>query len=270
MSATVAAAAVLMAGDIEQTWTTLTSRTLAARWWGEFDHDIDRVAGEVIVRTGSTSFYRLWIDELEPPTSIRMTSAFLGVSPMTTVRIELSALPEGVRVHVIEELAAADPAGSALATDLWWHRLEALRRIVEQTSAAADDDLLSERTLPNPRWRPLHTANIGQWLPVSGPEFPPRQFFIVDSDGARPFPISNWHADYDERVSMRVVLATTGPASRIEMTVRESDGVVRIAVAHTGWSDLALDREVRQVLRSRFRATWRLALDNARSFGESS
>jgi uncharacterized protein YndB with AHSA1/START domain len=261
---TIAAATVTVAADIAQTWRTITTADLALRWWGDFDHDIDQIAQQLTVQTGSTSFYRLWIEALEPPSLVTLSSAFLGVSPMTTVRVKLAQLPGAVEVRVAEELPVADPAALALAADLWGHRLQALRRLVERTEPPDDlDELLCERSLLHPQWRPLHTANIGRWLPMSGPEFPPRHLFIIDSDGARPFPITCWHAEYDERVELRIALSPTGPVTRVELSIRESDGVLRLTVQHTGWSELDVDGEVRQVLRSRFHATWRHAVDIA-------
>ena len=89
MSTSRADAEVVIDAGIDEIWNAITSSEQAYRWWGLSDGDLDQVAREVTVQTGSSSFYRLWIDRIAAPRLLEFTSSYLGVTPTTTVRWEL-------------------------------------------------------------------------------------------------------------------------------------------------------------------------------------
>jgi len=257
-----AEAEVVIDAGIDQIWNAITSSAQAYRWWGLSDGDLDQVAREVTVQTGSSSFYRLWIDRIAAPRLLEFTSSYLGVTPTTRVRWELEPdAGSAVRVRVAERLQDRQPAALRLAGELWHLRLTMLRHVLEGTPAPGlPPDILLSAELSGPGWRPLHPSNLVGWLPISGPELPPRWFYVIDSEGARPFPVVGWRSHYDDRLGIELQVQPDGPSTRADLSITESFGSVLLTVRHTGWAELPTDAEIRLELRSRFYATWRLAI----------
>lgn len=262
MSTAQAEADVTIDAGIDEVWNAITSGRQASRWWGLSDGDLDQVAREVTVQTGSASFYRVWVDRIQAPGLLEFTSAYLGVTPTTVVRWRLEpAAGHGVRVRVTESLQEDQPATVRLAGELWQLRLAMLRSLLERTpTPRLPPDIVVSSELSGPGWRPLHPSNLTGWLPVSGPELPPHWFYVIDSDGARPFPIVGWRSHYDDRLGIDLQVQPDGASTRADLAISESDGAVLLTVRHTGWAELPIDTEIRLELRSRFSATWRLAI----------
>src|SRR6185437_13110778 len=244
MSQVQAAAEITIDADPDEVWNAITLCEQAHRWWGLADGDLDQVAREVTVQTGSASFYRLWIDQVEAPRLLEFTSSYLGVTPTTVVRWRLDPRPgSGVRVQIRELLGEQEqPASARLAGELWQLRLTMLRHVLEHTPVPSlPPDIVLSRALAGPGWRPLHPSNLVGWLPVSGPELPPRWFYVIDSEGARPFPIVGWRSHYDDRLGIEIQVQPDGPSTRADLSISESDGVVLLTVRHTGWAELPTD-----------------------------
>lgn len=265
MSGAQVQSSITIRAGIQAVWQAITLSSLAHHWWGLMDQDLDQLAREVSVRTGSSSFYRLWVERVEAPRLLEFTSSYLGVLPVSTVTWRLAQGPDrAVRVHLLERLPAGQPAELRLAEQLWELRLAMLRHVVEGTPRPSlPADIVFGCPLANPGWRPLHPSNLIRWLPVSGPELPPHWFYVIDSEGARPFPITGWRTHYDDRLGIDLELQPGGPPTRADLSISVSDGAVLLSVRHTGWAELALDAEIRLELRSRFQATWQLAISQA-------
>jgi uncharacterized protein YndB with AHSA1/START domain len=253
-----------------QAWRMLVEASFARTWWGRLDADITHVAQQLTVSTGSSSHYRVWVDTLVPGRVLEFSWAYLGVSPIRTVRIEiLEARPGTVRVRVVEQLETRDAASLHQAGELWRHRLDRLVAAAGSASGsvagiqARPDDITVRCTLDKPGWRPLHTAVLHDWLPLSGSPAAPQWFYVVDSLGPRRFPITRWLAHYDDLIVIGIQILPGVRVTRAEVSVQAEAASVELAVRHTGWSSLPLDAESREVLRDRFVATWRHALRRA-------
>jgi uncharacterized protein YndB with AHSA1/START domain len=264
---------VIVPGDVESVWAMIVEARHAVHWWGRLDQDLTHVAQELTIATGSTSFYRLWVDAFAPGRAAAFTSAYLGVSPITRVRFELTQTVAGVAVQVVECLEGANPATIHQARQLWQHRLN---RLVTATHgrpsggtvilAQGTDDITASRTLGSSASRPLHAAVLAKWLPLGGAG-ESRWFFVVDGHGPRPFPITHWWLHYDDLITIGIQVAPNHPDTEAQISVAAHDDAVDLVVRHGGWATVAIDEESREVLRDRFAATWQHALYRATLIG---
>ncbi|MET7459366.1 hypothetical protein [Nonomuraea sp. NPDC005501] len=265
---------VELPSDAATVWRMLVDAGRAQAWWGRLERDITHIAQELTVSTGSSSVYRVWIESIVPGRALEFTSAYLGVSPLSAVRLEV--LGSGpVRLRVTEALDAADPATVYQVRLLWQHRFDRLAAALpvapagpgaEVAGAAGGGpipDISVRCTLDRPGWRPLHRAVLGEWLPLSGPAWPPRWFYVVDSEGPRPFPILRWRVHFDDLIALGIEAVRGSPPTEAEVAVTANASSLELRVRHTGWSALDLDTETREVLRDRFLATWQHTLQRA-------
>ncbi|MEV0147125.1 MULTISPECIES: hypothetical protein [unclassified Nonomuraea] len=265
---------VELPSDAATVWRMLVDAGRAQAWWGRLESDITHIAQELSVSTGSSSVYRVWIESIVPGRTLEFTSAYLGVSPLSSVRFEV--LGSGpVRLRVTEALDAADPATVYQVRRLWQHRFDRLAAALPVAPAGPGDEVaevvaggpipdISVRcTLDRPGWRPLHRAVLGEWLPLSGPAWPPRWFYVVDSEGPRPFPIIRWRMHFDDLIALGIEAVRGSPPTEAEVAVTANASSLELRVRHTGWSALDLDTETREVLRDRFLATWQHTLQRA-------
>ncbi|MFI7445620.1 hypothetical protein [Nonomuraea indica] len=268
---------VALRSDAATVWRMLVDAGRARAWWGRLESDITHVAQELTVATGSSSVYRVWIESVLPGRTLEFASAYLGVGPVSSVRLDV--LGSGpVRLRVTETLESADPATVYQVRRLWQHRFDRLAAAltaapagpVDGTAgdAAADDsapipDISVRCTLDRPGWRPLHRSVLTEWLPLSGPAWPPRWFYVVDSAGPRPFPIIRWRTHFDDLVALGIEAVRGCPPTEAEVAVTATSASLELRVRHTGWSYLDLDAETREVLRDRFLATWQHTLQRA-------
>lgn len=268
--------------DAGTVWRMLVHARRAQAWWGRLAMDITHVAQELTVTTGTSSVYRVWIETISPERTLAFTSAYLGVSPVTSVRFDVLG-SEPVRLRVSEALESADPATIYQVRLLWQRRFDRLAALLPGTPAtsgrmvAAGDlpimeavadgdgpaDIAVRRTLDRPGWRPLHRAVLSEWLPLSGPAWPPRWFYVIDSEGPRPFPIVRWRTHFDDLIALGIEAVPGCPPTEAEVAVTATSTALELRVRHTGWSALDLDAETREVLRDRFLATWRHTLQRA-------
>jgi uncharacterized protein YndB with AHSA1/START domain len=245
-------------------WRTLVEARHARSWWGRLGRDITHVAQQVVVRTGSASHYRLWIETLEPGTLLEFTSAYLGVEPLTFVRVEVSEhRPDRTRFRLSEQLATEDPATVHQARELWRHRLDRLTATTAQAGPDDGDAIVLARGLGGTGRRPLHGAVLGDWLPLSGTGWPPRWFHVVDSHGARPFPITGWQVHYDDRLVIGIGIVSGARPTRADIGLGVRRESLELTVRHSGWLAVDIDAEAREMVRDRFAATWRHALCRA-------
>ncbi|MEW9552903.1 hypothetical protein [Nonomuraea sp. NPDC050783] len=270
--------AVELPCDAATAWEMLVRAGRARAWWGRMEGDITHVAQEVAVSTGASSVYHVWIEAMVPEHVLEFTSAYLGVSPVTRVRFDvLGAGP--VRLRVTETLESTDPATLYQARRLWQHRLARLVAALPAAPAVAPGagagggyapgdappvgDISVCCTLDRPGWRPLHRAVLRDWLPLSGPAWPPRWFYVIDSEGPRPFPIIRWRVHFDDLIALGIEAVRGCPPTEAEVAVTATPAALELRVRHTGWSALDLDAETREVLRDRFLATWQHTLQRA-------
>jgi uncharacterized protein YndB with AHSA1/START domain len=269
---------VQLPSDAATVWRMLADARLAQTWWGRLEASITHVAQELTISTGSSSVYRIWIDSIVPGRILEFTSAYLGVSPVSSVRFEV--LGSGpVRLRVTEALESADAATVHQVRRLWQHRFDRLAAALPQVASAAFDsrgaraaagdgpapiaDITVRCTLDRPGWRPLHRAVLGDWLPLSGPAWPPRWFYVVDSEGPRPFPIIRMRVHFDDLIAFGIEAVPGCPPTEAEVAVTARSASLELQVRHTGWSELDLDAQMREVLRDRFLATWQHTLRRA-------
>ncbi|MBP2702988.1 hypothetical protein JOL79_04120 [Microbispora sp. RL4-1S] len=269
---------VRLESDPATVWLMLVEAGRAQAWWGRLERDITHVAQELSVSTGSSSLYRVWIESITPGEALEFTSAYLGVSPVSSVRFDLSGAGP-VRLCVTETVDSADPATIYQVRRLWQHRFDRLAAALPAMSATDGvsdiaelgarggpgpiPDISVRRTLDRPGWRPLHRAVLSEWLPLSGPAWPPRWFYVVDSEGPRPFPIVRWHTHFDDLITLGIEAVRGSPPTEAEVAVTAHSASLELQVRHTGWSALDLDAETREVLRDRFLATWQHTLQRA-------
>jgi len=266
MSETRVERSIEVPGDAGSVWPLLVRAGSTRAWWGLLDDDIASVAQQLTVHTGTVSCYRIWIESIVVHRSVEFSSAYLGVCPVSNVRIALSETASGiVRVTVAETLPTRVPATVHQAGELWRHRLDRLAAIVRSDDAAVDPcaDITIRRTLDRLAWRPLHLAVLRDWLPLSGPGSPPRWFYAVDSDGPRRFPVTRWRVHYDDAIAMGIEIVAGAPPTEAEISVTARAASVELSVRHSGWSAQRLDAETLEVLRDRFAATWRHAVNRA-------
>jgi len=241
-------------------WLALTGASGLRHWWGAADHDLDTVAQEVTVRTGSSSLHRLWVERVEPPRRLDLTGSYLGVTRPHHIRIDIGE--EGT-VSVREFLTDPPPALTHLTRELWRYRLGRLATLFRESGPDPEPDRLTlSRTLQTPRWRPLHRQNLPAWLPITDLGLPPRSFYVIDTVGARAFPVTGWQTHYDERLSIEITVNPNYPATRAALQVNSTAvGDLRLDLCHSGWVTAGPDAETRQMLRTIFLATWRAALE---------
>ncbi|MEU5264608.1 hypothetical protein [Amycolatopsis sp. NPDC021455] len=253
--------------DAGAAWRTLVEARRTRPWWGRLDRDITRVAQQVVVRTGSASHYRLWIETLEPGRLLEFTSAYLGVEPVTFVRVEVAEPGPGrTRLRLSEQLATDDPATVHQARELWRHRLDRLTATTDtaaQSGPVDGDAIVVARDLGGAGRRPLHGAVLRDWLPLSGTGWPPRWFHVVDSHGARPFPITGWQVHYDDRLVIGIGIVPGVRPTRADIGLAVGRESLELTVRHSGWLTIDIDAEAREMVRDRFAATWRHALRRA-------
>jgi hypothetical protein len=271
---------VRLPSDAATVWRMLVEAGRARMWWGRLETDVTHVAQELTVSTGSSSVYRVWIESILPGRTLELASAYLGVSPVSSVRFDV--LGSGpVRLRVTETLESADPATVYQVRRLWQHRFDRLAAALtaaperpedgtetDAADAAVDGpgpipDISVRCTLDRPGWRPLHRSVLSEWLPLSGPAWPPRWFYVVDSAGPRPFPIIRWRTHFDDLVALGIEAVPGCPPTEAEVAVTATSTSLELRVRHTGWSALDLDAETREVLRDRFLATWQHTLQRA-------
>src|SRR5947209_16165399 len=101
---------VVVPADVGTVWGMITRADRTQRWWGRLERDFTHIAQELTVSTGSASQYRLWVDVLETARLMEFTSAYLRVSPISRVRIEMEPVDGGVLVRVGEALETGDAA----------------------------------------------------------------------------------------------------------------------------------------------------------------
>ncbi|MFI6712471.1 hypothetical protein ACIBF7_38950 [Nonomuraea sp. NPDC050478] len=268
MNGSVVEHSVRLPCDAAAAWRMIVDARRAQAWWGRLEADITHVAQELTVATGTSSVYRLWVETILPERVLAFTSAYLGVSPVTAVRFDV--LGSGpVLLRVSETLESADPATVHQARRLWQHRLDRLVASLPGAPPApgeTDDglaDITVRRTLDRPGWRPLHRAVLSEWLPLSGPAWPPRWFYVIDSEGPRPFPVVRWRTHFDDLIALGIEAVPGCPPTEAEVAVAATATALELRVRHTGWAALDLDAETREVLRDRFLATWRHTLQRA-------
>jgi uncharacterized protein YndB with AHSA1/START domain len=254
--------------SVTATWAAVTLAQLARLWWGVLDQDADAVGRQLTLRTGTSSRHRLWVERLEPPSVLEFLFAYLGVSGPDLVRIDLRPDRGGVELRLREWIRDPEPATVHLTRQLWRYRLHRLKTVLEDGPRQPEpDELILSRPLRSAHWRPLHQMNVRRWLPVSDDSTPPRYFYVVDSLGARPFPVTSWQQHYDERLKLGIAVARSGPVTRAELAIEPGHGgsepELYLQVRHRGWTNVNPDAEVRQLLRSTFLATWRTALEQA-------
>jgi len=125
------------------------------------------------------------------------------------------------------------------------------------------DTLAASATLPGGLGDLFGAATLPRWLPVAGDdERQPRWFFIVDADGPRRFPLTDWYAG---GTAVTFAVAVPGTVRRTECRVTGAPAPARLAVTHTGWSRLGLPDRRARLLRHRFAATWTASLTLARA-----
>lgn len=269
-----------VAAPADVVWRYFVEARRIEQWWGHPGEDITSVAQQLTLRTGSSSYYRLWVESIVGSRVLEFTSAHLGVATPSHVRLEVVERgPDRAWVSVSEALRSTDPAAAHQAGQLWSHRLERLavaagsiRGVVGNGDGADPDDPLpmpqisditARCTLVKVGWRPLHSDALCGWLPLSGPELPPRSFFVVDSAGPRPFPIRQWHLHYDDRIHIGIEIIPGEPVTAVDIAVTALDTAIELSVTHRGWAALDVDAETREILRDRFAATWRHVLQRA-------
>lgn len=260
---------VMVPSDVQRTWTAITDATALSRWMGRTPTSITTVAQEVTVSMGEASFYRWWVETVEPPRLLRCTTAYLGLADPSVVTWQLEPVDAvHARVRVEEVTANPEPSTTYLTQALWQQRLADLSDyLAGRPVAQAPQPFERSVALSAPTWRPLHPTNLARWLPVSGPSVPPHWFYVVDELGSRPLRITSWQVHYDDRLVVKLASEDHGAPTRAEIDVSTQQGVAWLRVRHTGWEQLAADWESSRMLRCRCAATWACALAEAAKSG---
>lgn len=246
-------------------------------WWALTDPaGLEHWLGTV-VRTGSLTRVEFgpvdYYEVAELTTAGRRTLgwrwSYLGIAEPSLVSVQVDDLGHESRLRVAETIPASTSA--ALRRCFWEDLVHQLwQYLVHGVDLAGQGirDIELERPLAGSTATPLHRRTVTDWLPVSGPNFPPSWFFAIEREGPWRVPIAAWEAFYDEQ--LRLVLDLDGvclPATLAVYTPEAAPGELRLRLVHSGWGELASPRY--QALRTRglFEVTWKAALERGTRVG---
>ena len=246
---------------VHAVWAALTDSDELRQWFGAVDPPM-RAGCRTRVDFGDGDFFDVSVIGMTAPV-VELEWSFLGVGTPHRVLWTADKQSAGTRVTVVDRDPGRGPAAAAGMVDGWSDFLLRLRGYVETGEPTRYDwrgDLDGEIDLSAPL-DPLAPGVLLRWLPVATDGDRPSWFFIVDADGPRRFPVSDWSLDPVGTLTFAVALDPGGDAltrCTVESTLTFSGR--RLSFRHTGWRETELPLHRVRGLRSRFAHTWRAAL----------
>ncbi|WP_225850079.1 SRPBCC domain-containing protein [Streptomyces sp. HPF1205] len=249
----------------EEVWAALTDPVLVEQWFGALRGPL-RPGRDNVLDFGDGDFFALRPLRVEEPVALSWTWRFLGIEDPALIEWTLAPTPGGTRVRVrhLEEDGIQTTRRELL--EGWQDFLSRLNRYLRtgrSSRYALRDSIDGSVTLPSADFRPLREPDLYRWLPVATDGFGPRWFFIVDTDGPRRFPLTDWVLLPDVRLSCRIRIPGADRPTRCSVEVRDGFGGPRLEFVHDGWTGLGLPDLGGMVLRRRFAATWIASLRTA-------
>jgi uncharacterized protein YndB with AHSA1/START domain len=204
---------------------------------------------------------RSWV----PGASIVLQWRYLDLGDAALVRWSLAAAESGTEITFTDHDPGRGRAEHGERLGEWSDlaaRLAA-RLATGEPQRDTPDAVTASVELPGGLGDLFTAATLPRWLPVAGEdERRPRWFFIVDADGPRRFPLTDWYA---QDLAVTFSVAVPGTVRRTECRVTGEPEPAGLAVTHTGWSRLGLPDRRARLLRHRFAATWTASLTLARA-----
>ncbi|HEX2028073.1 MAG TPA: SRPBCC domain-containing protein [Nitriliruptorales bacterium] len=256
--------------SVTAVWDALAQSEQLARWFATVDPPL-RPGARSRADFGDGDFFDVAVAGMTPPTELELEWSFLGVGSPHSVRWTVRELPVGARVEVVDHDPLRPPREAAEMVSGWSDFLVRLRGYLEtgaSTRYGVRDELDGAVDLPATGADPLSGGAILRWLPVATDGRSPSWFFVIDDEGPRRFPLSDWSLDPGRVLTFAVTIgddaADVVPPTRCTVSVSATPEGRRLAIRQTGWAVAGLPARRARQLRSRFADTWREALRTAR------
>ncbi|GAA4461828.1 SRPBCC domain-containing protein [Phytohabitans houttuyneae] len=245
-----------------EVWSALTEPDRVAQWLGSLNARMTP-GHNVVLDFGDGDFFDVVVHDVRAEDRIAFEWRFLGVGPASEVRWSLSTEDGHSTVTVDDSCPGRPPSETAQLRAGW---LDFLNRLATHLTTGESaryrwrEVIDGGADLPAGTWRPLRDGSITDWLPVAAESGKPRWFFVVDSDGPRRFAIRDWKLIPDKSLTFAVAVPQATAVTRCEVLATETEQGSRLAISHTGWSELGLGDLQARGLRHRFAAAWTAAL----------
>lgn len=255
----------------DEVWAAVSHPVSVRAWLGRLRRDRFAGGASWILSTDSAEYVRVWVEAAEPGRRLSLRWSEFGVEAPSTVLLRLHAVTGGTRLE-LRETFPPERAVSRRVREIFWNDCadRLLRHLAGGAAAVPVRPIVLETRLAVDTWLPLHRDNIFTWLPVSGAQYPPTWFYVVDEAGPWRFAIRRVEEYFDERLNLTIDVGEGLTEATLRM---RHDGVgVVLSVYHARWPvpEEGRGRIIR--LRNLFELTWRASLDKARtsaSLGET-
>jgi uncharacterized protein YndB with AHSA1/START domain len=249
-----------------EVWPALCEPGRLAGWLGEVGAGWP---GDARVHLDEADHFGATGRRLVPGELIEFDWRYLSVGRPSRVSWSLRPAGAGTEIVLRDEDAERSPADAAERLGEWSDLAERLAHLLTTgRPGPAPDTAGGSLRLPGGRGDLLAPATLTRWLPIATDGFQPRWFFIVDADGPRRFPVTDWYAD---PASVAFSVGVPGTVRRTECLVRAKPAGAGtwLSYVHSGWSRLGLPDRRARLLRRRFAATWAASLRLARDLTPS-
>ncbi|MEX2627027.1 MAG: SRPBCC domain-containing protein [Ilumatobacteraceae bacterium] len=277
-----------VAGPVTAAWAALTRSEQLARWFATVEPPL-RPGGRSRADFGDGDFFDLAVVGMAPPTELELDWSFLGLDPPHRVRWTVSRRPGGARVEVVDRDPRRPPREAAEMVGGWSDFLERLRGHLatgESTRYVVRNELDGAVDLPSTCGDPLADEAVLRWLPVATDGRSPSWFFVIDGQGPRRFPLSEWSLDPGRVLTFAVAVgvgdgdgdgvgdgdgdgAHATLPTRCTVSVTATPDGRRLAFRQTGWAATGLPARRARQLRGRFADAWSASLRTARELHAS-
>lgn len=265
-----------VASSVTAAWEALTRSEQLARWFATVDPPL-RPGAHSRADFGDGDFFEVGVVGMTAPTELELEWSFLGVGPPHRVRWTVNERSRGASVEVVDQDRRRPPREAAEMVDGWSDFLVRLRGYLEtgvSTRYDVRDYLDGAVDLPAAAHDPLSCDAILSWLPVATDGRRLSWFFVIDDQGPRRFPLSDWSLEPGRGLTFAVLIgcdeAEAVSPTRCTVTLTATREGRRLSFRQTGWATTGLPIHRARQLRRRFADTWRESLLAALDLSASS
>jgi uncharacterized protein YndB with AHSA1/START domain len=258
-----------VATPVTAVWAALTRSEQLSRWFATVDPPL-RLGARSRADFDDGDFFDLAVVAMAPPTELELDWSFLGLEPPHRVRWTVRRRAGGACVEVVDRDPRRPPEEATEMVGGWSDFLERLRGYLttgEPTRYEVRNELEGAVDLPSTGGDPLSGEVVLRWLPVATDGRSPSWFFVIDDQGPRRFPVSEWSLDPGGVLTFAVAVGDGADAvvpTRCTVSVASTPEGRRLAFRQTGWAATGLPARRARQLRRRFADAWIACLRTAR------
>lgn len=249
-------------------WSALAEPHSLGRWFGELDQPWQEGRSGRI-EFGDGDFFEVTTNEIVERRLIDFEWRFLGLGPLSRIRWTITDFDGQTKVTVEDGDPTRTKAEADQLVEGWvdfFQRLGSYLETGQSTRYEWRDEIDGSVDLPAGSSDPFEAETLLRWLPVASDGFKPSWFFVVDEEGPRRFPITDWNLGA-EKLTFAVEVADGAPSTFCTVTVEPvgaGTGARRLRFEHTNWRGLGIPNRKALLLRRRFIMSWITALEHAR------